>query len=84
MEDEENRIADLEYASFATGTPDMFSDEMRGFWYAQEGKEMKRIRCWLRGLWSTYIKGRRWHGHCWDITTGRCVDCGKKQKQKQK
>lgn len=31
---ESDRIEDLEYASRTTGTPDMFSDEMRGFWNA--------------------------------------------------
>lgn len=34
VEDEENRITGLEHASFATGTPDLFSDEMREFWNA--------------------------------------------------
>ena len=29
---ESDRIEDMEYASRTTGTPDMFSDEMRGFW----------------------------------------------------
>ena len=32
IEEEEIRLADLEHASFATGVPDMFSDEMRWFW----------------------------------------------------
>ncbi len=32
VEDEEVRLADMEYASWTTGLPDMFSDEMRGFW----------------------------------------------------
>lgn len=34
MEDEEIRIASLQHASRTTGTPDMFSVEMRGFWNA--------------------------------------------------
>ena len=31
---ESDRIETMKYASFATGAPDMFSDEMRGFWNA--------------------------------------------------
>jgi hypothetical protein len=37
---------------------------------------MKKLICRLRGLWSTYVLGRRWHGHCWSLETGHCVDCG--------
>ena len=33
-EEKEIRIANLQHASWTTGIPDMFSDEMRGFWNA--------------------------------------------------
>ena len=31
---ESERVENIEYAAFATGMPDLFSDEMRGFWNA--------------------------------------------------
>jgi len=31
--------------------------------------------CWLRSAWVWLCRGR-WDGHCWDVSTGVCVDCG--------
>lgn len=34
------------------------------------------MRCWMRKM-AAKLRGVTWDGHCMDLETGRCIDCGK-------